>query len=152
LTSEQDSSQVYVADADGAHARRLPPCRTPKCAGHWEPAWSPDGTRLAVPTDIGAPPGQSELYTVRPDGTGLRRLTAFGSNGPRATQPRWTPDGTAILYTRTTQSGLPRQIYAITRDGRTDAPVATARASTRTRPCSRRREPDRVSRSGRVRC
>ena len=232
LTSEESAGQVYVADADGARARRLPPCRLPKCAGHGEPAWSPDGKHLAVSTDIdprpGQPParfgiaiidltkgtersvvdntfeagqdhfprwsadgrrlvfwrgrersggiqtavfvvhadgtglrqltpwnllagdadwspdgsrivfntrplvdypdaGRSELYTVRPDGTGLRRLTAFGPNGPRATQPRWTPDGKAILYTRTTQTGHPRQIYAINADGAGDAPVLTAK-------------------------
>jgi TolB protein len=111
--------------------------------------WSPEGRRLVLWRGRdGADGPQAAVFVVNldgtglrkltpwsllagdpdwvPDGTGLRRLTAFGPNGPRATQPRWTPDGTAILYTRTSQSGLPRQIYAITRDGHTDAPVATA--------------------------
>ena len=231
LTSEESEGHVYVADADGARARRLPPCPLPRCAGHGEPAWSPDGKRLVVNVDIdvrpGQPPrrfaiaiidlatgtertvvensfeagqnhfprwspdgrrlvfwrgrerpggyqtavfvvkvdgtglrqltpwrmlagdpdwspdgsrillttrplldfdaGQSELYTMRPNGTGLRRLTNYGPNGPRATQPRWTPDGKAIVYTRTTQQHLPRHIYAINADGTGDTPVLTAK-------------------------
>jgi TolB protein len=231
LTSEESAGHVYLADADGAHARRLPPCRLPKCDGHGEPSWSPDGKQLAVSTDIdvrpGQPPkrfgiaiidlargtersvvantfeagqdhfarwspdgrqlvlwrgrerpggvqaavfvvnvdgtglrqltpwdmlasdpdwspdgaqilfntrplldfdtGQSELNTMRPNGTGVRRLTAYGPNGPRATQPRWTPAGKAILYTRTTQTGQPRHIYAINADGTADTPVLTTK-------------------------
>jgi Tol biopolymer transport system component len=94
-----------------------------------DPDWSPDGSRILFTTrplvDFDA--GQSELYTVRPDGTGLRRLTNYGPNGPRATQPRWTPDGKAIVYTRTTQQHLPRHIYAINADGTGDTPVLTAK-------------------------
>lgn len=117
---------MFEVNLDGTGLRKLTPWSL--LAG--DPDWAPDGSAIVFTTRplVDFDTGRSELYTVRPDGTGLRRLTAFGSNGPRATQPRWTPDGTANLYTRTTQSGLPRQIYAITRDGRTDAPVATAKS------------------------
>jgi TolB protein len=117
---------VFVVNVDGTGLRQLTPWSL--LAG--DPDWSPDGSLIVFNTRplVDFPDaGQSELYTIRPDGTGLRRLTAYGPNGPRATQPRWTPDGTAILYTRTTQTGFPRHIYAINADGTGDAPVLTAK-------------------------
>jgi TolB protein len=229
-TSDADVDQVYVANADGSGARQVSKCQAPKCAGLWEPAWSPDGRQLAIASSAGFHPGapsdrfgiaiinlakrtvrsvvdhdfptgqdhfprwspdgrqlvfwrdregkgdmavfvvnvdgsglrqltdwdmragdadwspdgkrivfgtqplgnfqgagHSELYTIRPDGKGLRRLTHYGSDGPRATQPRWTPDSKAILYTRTTQEGRPRHIYVLSANGKHDAPVLTAK-------------------------
>ncbi len=41
----------------------------------------------------------SNLYTVRADGSDRRQLTHFATGEMRATQPRWTPDGTRILFT-----------------------------------------------------
>jgi dipeptidyl aminopeptidase/acylaminoacyl peptidase len=41
----------------------------------------------------------SNLYTVRPDGTGLTQLTGFGPSDTRATQPTWTPDGLEVIFT-----------------------------------------------------
>jgi hypothetical protein len=40
----------------------------------------------------------SNLYTVRPDGTELTQITFFGPGEDRATQPRWTPDGSRIIF------------------------------------------------------
>lgn len=59
------------------------------------------------------------------DGTDQRALTAFGADGTRATQPRWTPHGTAIIYTGTDQTGHPRHLYAMAADGTHDGPVAS---------------------------
>jgi len=59
-------------------------------------AWSPDGRWLALTV---APGGgvRSQVYVVRPDGTGLRRLTAGG----RETNVRngWSRDGRLLLAT-----------------------------------------------------
>jgi TolB protein len=42
-------------------------------SGHaFEPAWSPDGTRIAFTSLRG---GRGQIYSIRADGTGLRRLT-----------------------------------------------------------------------------
>jgi Tol biopolymer transport system component len=117
---------VFVVNVNGTGLRQLTPWSL--LAG--DPDWSPDGSLIVFNTRplVDFPDaGQSELYTIRPDGSGLRRLTAYGPTGPRATQPRWTPDGKAILYTRTTQTGSPRHIYAINADGTADVPVLTAK-------------------------
>ncbi len=58
----------------------------------------------------------SELYTIRPDGTDLQQLTSFGAGQDRATQPRWTPDGERILFTKVSGSG-PRSMASVSADG-----------------------------------
>lgn len=61
-----------------------------------EPAWSADGTWIAFQTSVGS--GLLQVYVVRSDGTGLRRLTddraPAGVNRVGATTPSWSPDGT----------------------------------------------------------
>jgi TolB protein len=116
---------VFVVAVNGKELKRLTPWDM--VAG--DPDWSPDGSLIVFgtrPLQEFQQAGQSELYVVRPDGTGQRRLTKYGPAGPRATHPRWTPDGKAILYVHTTQTGSPRHIYEMTADGRQDAPLLTA--------------------------
>jgi Tol biopolymer transport system component len=54
-----------------------------------EPSWSPDGTRLAFTSG-------GDVFTVRRDGRGRRRVTSDGGNAA----PAWSPDGTALAYIR----------------------------------------------------
>lgn len=62
------------------------------------PIWSPDGSRILFNRGVRNPNSiwsNFDLYTVRPDGSDLRRLTDHpASDG----HPVWTPDGTQILY------------------------------------------------------
>jgi dipeptidyl aminopeptidase/acylaminoacyl peptidase len=64
-------------------------------------AWSPDGTKLVFAADSGyrheLEYGASQIYTVAVDGT-VRRLTP--DNDVNYTNPRYSPDGRWILYTR----------------------------------------------------
>ena len=60
------------------------------------PSWSPDGDRLVFAASaVGAHPSESSIYTIKVNGTGLRRLT----NAPYGDgHPAWSPDGTQIAY------------------------------------------------------
>jgi Tol biopolymer transport system component len=53
------------------------------------PAWSPLGDRIAVEVE-------GDIYTLRPDGTNLERLTTDGDGS----WPNWSPNGKRILYVR----------------------------------------------------
>jgi WD40 repeat protein len=79
---------VFVVDADGRNLHQVSPTTiAAQFAG-----WSPDGSRLVF-TSPGA--GAADIYTVRPDGTDLRRLTT----DERSYAATWTPDA-RILFLR----------------------------------------------------
>jgi TolB protein len=67
------------------------------------PAWSPDGRTLAVSLSRA---GGSQIFTINPDGSGVRRLT---STSAIDTEPRYSPDG-RYLYFTSDRGGTP-QIY-----------------------------------------
>ena len=56
-------------------------------------------------------PGARDIFTIKPDGTGLRRLTANQLGGARSGQPRWTPDGSGITYTEWTGDISPARVH-----------------------------------------
>jgi TolB protein len=92
-----NEATLYLADADGSHLRSF------RLHGV-SPAWSPDGTRLAFvsfddgnapPCSAASCPPSGELYVVRADGTGLRRLTRSKADDEH---PSWSPDGSRIAF------------------------------------------------------
>jgi TolB protein len=57
------------------------------------PAWSPKGDRIAFTSDRD---GDYELYSIRPDGTDVKRLTQSPGNDAHCT---WSPDGQWLAFT-----------------------------------------------------
>ena len=72
-----EPSGLFVANADGSHARRLAK------EIDSEPAWSPDGTRIASAY-------RDVVTLLRLDGTGK---TSFGVSIGRCLDLAWSPDG-----------------------------------------------------------
>ncbi len=56
------------------------------------PMWSPKGDRIVFSRLAN---DNFDIYTIRPDGTGLRRLTDAEGND---SHPAWSPDGEYILF------------------------------------------------------
>jgi Tol biopolymer transport system component len=80
-----------------------------KHGGSYEPAWSPNGARVAYQCE-------GEVCTIGDHGGGRRVLTAV--NG--ATEPAWSPDGRWIVFSREIYGAYvtPSALYRVSADGR----------------------------------
>lgn len=99
--AEEHPSDVgsFIATTDGSSVRELP-----RPEGEWaaDPDWSPDGSLIVFSTlpnreseGWGGGP-DADLYTVRPDGTGLTKLCEECLDGGWA--PSWTGDGQIFFW------------------------------------------------------
>jgi Tol biopolymer transport system component len=81
---------IWMARADGSHLRRV--TSTPH-ASELAPSFTPDGKLIVFSSAGDTDASKRHLFTVRPDGRGLREL------GP-GTQPSISPNGKLIVYVR----------------------------------------------------
>lgn len=92
-----DGSLIAVVPAAGGPVKRL----TKFDAFMAHPDWRPDGNEIVMNSyDLGnihTIDHPSNLYLMKPDGTGLRQLTHSSTDGRlRIGEPRWTPDGKRV--------------------------------------------------------
>jgi len=81
--------------------------------------FSPDATRLAFLRTLSTsrPTAQSAVFVIGTDGRGLHRVTPFSLN---ATLPRWSPDGTRLLFSSNGDNftdQLSANVYTVRPDG-----------------------------------
>jgi Tol biopolymer transport system component len=96
------------------------------------PDWSPSEDLLVFSTRpwTDLEEGPSNLYVIRPDGSGMTALTSFAPGDSRAVQPTWTPDGTQIIFTKVEGIGFGSPTLAIINADGTGIASATGTVST----------------------
>ena len=91
------SRNIWVINADGTGNRQL----TTDSKFNDDPAWSPEGTRIAFSAGSPGAFDDADIFVMNADGSGTTNLTNTQS-GLSETDPAWSPDGTRIAYTRST--------------------------------------------------
>lgn len=91
LSNMSGSPQVWVVSSEGGWPDQITALDDPVDAIDW----SPDGASIALQV---APGGglNSQIWVMRPDGTGLRQLVGGGKENNWL--GAWTPDGKSILF------------------------------------------------------
>jgi hypothetical protein len=88
-TGPRTTAAVYVVGADGQGLQRV----TPTDWFGFRARWSPDGSRLVVTHVPDRELTQTDIYTLRPDGSELAALTDDG----RSQLAEWTSDGRMVF-------------------------------------------------------
>jgi len=84
-TVRNDHTEIFMMKADGSAPIRI--------AAGSNPDWSPDGTRIVFQSG-------GAIAVIKPDGSGMIRLTQGESDG----DPAWSPDGMRIAFSRRTRT------------------------------------------------
>jgi Tol biopolymer transport system component len=99
-----ETGSLWLVDATSGKLRRLTDCSPEPLCTDVSPAWSPNGDLIVFSRITNQ---NSDLYTVRPDGSQLTKIT----NSYSAASPQWSPNGQRIAY------GTPGAIVVINADG-----------------------------------
>ena len=138
-TGTATGSAIAVIDVTGEGAK-------PVVLTDWSmyatyPDWRPGSDEILFSTydlrEFPATDEPSNLYTIKPDGSGQTALTTFGKAEQRATQPTWTPDGSRIIFTLVgQQAGMdnPRHAAFIEANGSNIVDIGVAATHPRLRP------------------
>ncbi|HUQ12536.1 MAG TPA: hypothetical protein VM146_19680 [Steroidobacteraceae bacterium] len=119
VSTRSGQADIWLMDLLSRKARNL----TRNQAGDFRPAWSPDGKWLAFSSDRNSKSPHipandfvirhsTEIYIIKPDGTGLRALTA---DGMYAGSPSWSPDGKSVVFQTANLTEL-RKLTSIRRE------------------------------------
>jgi Tol biopolymer transport system component len=104
---------IFTMRANGAHELNL--TNSPGVLD-FDPEWSPDGRRIAFTSERD---GDDEIYTMRPNGSGVRQLTFTDQIDGEAS---WSPDGRKIAFS-SERDAVPEtpfqvEVYTMRADGR----------------------------------
>jgi len=81
-------AMMYIVEVDGSRVVDLS-----RVGEGGQVAWSPDGRSILFASHRDHPDNSRDIYVMRPDGSGVKRLTHAGGE-----TPAWSPDGRYIVF------------------------------------------------------
>jgi TolB protein len=122
---------LYVVNADGTGLRNLTRAScSGSCRTSEEPAWSPDGKRIAFSrtTETATAAPVVAIFVMNADGGHVRQLTQRRATGTEDHAPTWSPDAKRLAFMRTNITVKPAGasvIWVMNADGTHAAIVRT---------------------------
>jgi dipeptidyl aminopeptidase/acylaminoacyl peptidase len=115
---------VFVTELDGSGVVRISPQRLLVDDAGFSGSWAPDGSKILFVARRSAE-HHKEIWVVDADGSSARRFTISPPCGGRFTDtssagcysPDWSPDGSMIVFTRSSPDGGTENIYIVKADG-----------------------------------
>src|SRR5579885_3395747 len=104
--------QICISDLNGANMRRLSHVRAIEVSPKANPAWSPDGQKIAFAWTKGYEPGAYNIFIM--DVAKRVPVQLTHGNG-RNENPWWAPDGVHLVFS--IKKGQSTQIYTMLADG-----------------------------------
>jgi Tol biopolymer transport system component len=105
---------VFVCNIDGSDVHRI----TSWQLNAFAPDWSPDGKLILFTShyDI-EPTGREQLYTIRPDGSGMTKVAPRGLAQGSNLLGRFSPDGRKIVFQHANDPYPSMPLYTMNLDG-----------------------------------
>jgi Tol biopolymer transport system component len=103
---------VFLVHSDGTDLHQL----TPLGMNADNADWSPDGSTIAFYSHS-ALPAPSNIYTIRPDGSGLRLIVKSTGHLVGVGRPRWAPDGTKLIIDGSPNAHTEEGLFVVNPDG-----------------------------------
>ena len=119
ISAKPEAAAIFTIGVDRKHLRQVTPW---KLDGN-DPVWSPDGSLIAFNASAEPSPTQN-IYTIKPDGTELAKLTSYDEAGQATFHPSWSPDGTQILFSHNPSTDGWADFFIMNRDGSNQHVVA----------------------------
>ena len=119
VSTIEGNFDIFRMNADGTNVVNLTQSPGANDCGCFEPfsvfaqpAFSPDGDKIAFTSDLADPGGNLDVYIMDRDGTNVQRLT---TDPAIDAEPDWSPDGTSIAFQSDRDGDM--EIYLMGTDG-----------------------------------